>query len=342
MSLLEVTLLRLRPRTESEGSFLGPQRSATFSTFWKTFESRFNNIVDASNRAQFEELVSFGRRRATQTTTPYFEIPTALFLIGVNVPDHDTLFRELARHFRSELSPHVVQLFSKDCVHLQELMRALMASVMGSRSVDDDGNEVATQQQTARLPLCTMEVLAAWYEAEHATPASNKSAKKKLSSRKRTAQHEDAPDAANITEKPPIVVILRDFEAFDAQTLSDFIEVCSNNKGRPPILLVLGIASSSSVVYRKLPRQALTMLNMERFGAVRQVNTFESIVRELLLANSAQYKLLSKPIAAALSGFASKNLSLMKLRQAIKLTTLEHFMHVPSRFVWFIDWHYSG
>ena len=48
---------------------------------------------------------------------PRLEVPTAVLLAGVNMPDHDVLFQQLQRRVSSssQLGAHVVSLRSKDC-----------------------------------------------------------------------------------------------------------------------------------------------------------------------------------------------------------------------------------
>ena len=46
---------------------------------------------------------------------PRLEIPTAVLIAGVNMPDHDVLFEQLRVMIRNGISPHVVLLKSSDC-----------------------------------------------------------------------------------------------------------------------------------------------------------------------------------------------------------------------------------
>ena len=46
---------------------------------------------------------------------PRLEIPTAVLVAGVNMPDHDVLFEQLRVMIRDVVSPHVVLLKSTSC-----------------------------------------------------------------------------------------------------------------------------------------------------------------------------------------------------------------------------------
>ena len=118
-------------------------------------------------------------------------------------------------------------------------------------------------------------MLSAWYEDDihkiikQTDKSGNKENKKKPKAhRKRTASEVEAEVV--LDQAPPVVILFRDFEAFDSKVttwfnssfigqssfyllnkaLADFIEVCESNKGSPPIIFLFGISSSASVVYR--------------------------------------------------------------------------------------------
>jgi origin recognition complex subunit 3 len=85
---------------------------------------------------------------------PILELPTGLIFAGINVPDHDLLFQQIARVLSSPTPPtlesasatradtdvtlseqdannHVVILQSKDCVNLKTALKSMIEQFLG-------------------------------------------------------------------------------------------------------------------------------------------------------------------------------------------------------------------
>lgn len=89
------------------------------------------------------------------TTMPFLELPTGLIFAGINVPDHDILFQQIAQTISSSTPPssgpleaqdmelehntatsassasHVVILQSKDCTSLKSAQKSMIEQFLG-------------------------------------------------------------------------------------------------------------------------------------------------------------------------------------------------------------------
>ena len=70
-------------------------------------------FVSSSNK-QLESLHQSSLSKE-EFRPPRLEIPTAVLIAGVNMPDHDVLFEQLRVMIRNDISPHVVLLKSSNC-----------------------------------------------------------------------------------------------------------------------------------------------------------------------------------------------------------------------------------
>jgi origin recognition complex subunit 3 len=157
---------------------------------------------------------------------------TDITLVGINTPDHDNLFTQIAsRLIRSSLpsgnrTPNYVALLqSRDCSNLRITMRNMIEQFLGSEVEYEDADEeddildeeegleaakeVSSQlfslntsrARRSRLPNYDMQILDGWYR--HVVKSQSSS-----------------------FSLPNLVVIIQDFESFDPSILEDLFEIC--------------------------------------------------------------------------------------------------------------------
>lgn len=81
------------------------------------------------------------------------EIPTAILLTGVNVPDHAKLFQKIVRKLES-LTPHVATLWSKESNSKKSIVCDTVYQLLNN--LEEDDTEIKRSQ-------CTMRALKLWY-----------------------------------------------------------------------------------------------------------------------------------------------------------------------------------
>lgn len=172
-------------------------RHKAFTSCWATVREKIDAIMSRQHDKIFADVLQFIRSVARQLEAlhersraavrgnsprgapqqarllpPRLEIPTAVLVAGVNMPDHGVLFSQLLETVHREISPHAVLLKSKDCntgmkSTMQEILKQLMLGEQQlSPSEDSDAEAPPTSSShppRSRLPLCSMPILCSWY-----------------------------------------------------------------------------------------------------------------------------------------------------------------------------------
>ncbi|KAG0192427.1 Origin recognition complex subunit 3 [Apophysomyces sp. BC1034] len=190
---------------------------------------------------------------------------------GINTPDHDTQFAQIATALSQPLTTskrkkanYVALLQSNGCPTLKSMMKSMIDQFLqfgdisentGGHVADDENLEEESEQQiesfdvpyrltsvqakASRLPNYDLQILEGWYR--HAT--------------------------ANGTDdnRPNLVIILQDFESFEPGLLQDFVTICSEYRMRIPIVLIIGVATSTEILHQSLSKSTLGLLRTEKF-----------------------------------------------------------------------------
>ncbi len=92
----------------------------------KVFSSLLGFITTSASQLDKLHLASISTE---MFRPPRLEIPTAVLVAGVNMPDHDVQFEQLRVMIRNVVSPHVVLLKSTSCSTGESLYDKLVAIV---------------------------------------------------------------------------------------------------------------------------------------------------------------------------------------------------------------------
>ena len=129
-------------------------------------------------------------------------IPTCSLVTGVNMPDHKDLFKLLSKSLKKSVSEHVACVRSSECTTLKTLVKRITYQFYhacdgpesdNDEDSDDEDEETSKKKSAKFLP--TLAHLSIWYENQH--PRKSK--------------------------RPPLVLILEDFEGFSSQVLRDLV-----------------------------------------------------------------------------------------------------------------------
>ncbi|KAG0168293.1 Origin recognition complex subunit 3 [Apophysomyces sp. BC1015] len=254
---------------------------------------------------------------------------------GINTPDHDTQFAQIATALSQPLTTskrkkanYVALLQSNGCPTLKSMMKSMIDQFLqfgdisentGGHVADDENLEEESEQQiesfdvpyrltsvqakASRLPNYDLQILEGWYR--HAT--------------------------ANGTDdnRPNLVIILQDFESFEPGLLQDFVTICSEYRMRIPIVLIIGVATSTEILHQSLSKSTLGLLRTEKFW-LRQSDAWLNRVLETIFIDEADtLKFGARPYKFLLDHFYLHDFSMGKVTASLKYALMHHFYGNP-------------
>ncbi|KAG9302171.1 hypothetical protein G9A89_020605 [Geosiphon pyriformis] len=286
-------------------------------------QSKVDNALLNVNQSSIDELTFFVNSAYTSLeganihgfTLPSREIPAALLFAGINIPDHEMLFSQIAQRLRQQESNHVAVLQSKDCVNMKSLMKSLSDQIIDFNpdfENEEDQMEEMTfsirEQADTCLPKYDIEVLAQWFE--------NKCDKQQQNYQDQTPQQK-------------IVILIQDSEAFEPSLLEDLIYSCSNYQDRLAVVLLIGVATTIESFQKALSKSILGLLRIEKIHMQKPEKSLNEIVSELLVENPHGIKLAQGPYKLLHNIFLLHNYSVASFVSKFKYAVMHHFYANP-------------
>uniref|UniRef100_A0A672NWP7 Origin recognition complex subunit 3 n=1 Tax=Sinocyclocheilus grahami TaxID=75366 RepID=A0A672NWP7_SINGR len=282
----------------------GSDRFRICQKLWGTVQMNTEAIQDQLNKKVLDSLAEFIKKHGLGCSSDVWrqrasEIPTAALMLGVNVPDHAMTFRSLCNLLQDSVTPFVASVHAKECAAVKLLIQKVLEQLMGRGvSVDEEQeDDTALLQRTQ----CTISALCQWY----------KTVTKKC------------------TQSLPVVVIFKDFEAFNSQVLQDFILICSRYTQELPFIFIFGIATSPSAIQHRLPHSVSSLLCIEVFHSLSCTQHLASVFDKLILKSQFPFKLSSRVIQVLVSVFLYHDFSVQNFVKGLQFSMLEHFNSQP-------------
>ncbi|XP_033113233.1 origin recognition complex subunit 3-like [Anneissia japonica] len=241
-----------------------------------------------------------------------------LLHLGVNMPDHTTIFMNLISQLKDGITPYIAQLSSKDCHTIKALLTKLVSQLMQTDNMSDDSEEI----EMRKVP-CTMSVLCSWY---HHSTMSSPVKKQPKSPRKRSSRGHNVC----FPQFPPVVVIIEDLEGFTSTVLQDFITMCSENIKHLPVVLLFGIATSVTVVHRLLPQHISSLLSIDKFQSKPSTEYLSEVIQKTLLSSDHPFRLGHKVFQLLLDLFLFHDFSTTSFIKGLQFAMMEHFFSQPA------------
>ncbi|KAI8335759.1 origin recognition complex subunit 3 N-terminus-domain-containing protein [Chlamydoabsidia padenii] len=311
--------------------------------------NQIRHFVDASDDINNSILIPL----------PYREIPTALVFAGINTPDHNSQFSEIANTLRQP-SPsaginkpqhhHVALLSSHTCNSMKNIMSTMIEqfmdhddSVLTSNNAnrkrklndkhhteDNDDNE----DQTAINRQETMDQQEQESSAYQLGGTFIKTKPTKLLSHdlqllvgwymETLQQHRD-----NKKLWPKLVVVLQDFESFDPILLQDFMTVISEYRTQLPFVFVIGIATSTEILHQSLTKSTICLLRIEKFWLQQSDVWFNRVLDKIFINSNFTLKFGARPYKFLLDHFYLYDFSISKVKASMKYALMHHFYSNP-------------
>uniref|UniRef100_A0A672PWN6 Origin recognition complex, subunit 3 n=1 Tax=Sinocyclocheilus grahami TaxID=75366 RepID=A0A672PWN6_SINGR len=300
----------------------GSDRFRIGQKLWETVQMNTEVIQDQLNKKVLDSLAEFIKKHGLGCSSDVWrqrasEIPTAALMLGVNVPDHAMTFRSLCNLLQDSVTPFVVSVHAKECavIPVKLLIQKVLEQLMGSGvSVDEEKEDDTALLQ--RTP-CTISALCQWYKTV------TKKCIQVSPERKENLTNNDLPQSL------PVVVIFKDFEAFNSQVLQDFILICSRYTQELPFVFIFGIATSPSAIQHRLPHSVSSLLCIEVFHSLSCTQHLASVFDKLILNAQFPFKLSSRVIQVLVGVFLYHDFNVQNFVKGLQFSMLEHFNSQP-------------
>uniref|UniRef100_A0A8C2BQR5 Origin recognition complex subunit 3 n=1 Tax=Cyprinus carpio TaxID=7962 RepID=A0A8C2BQR5_CYPCA len=298
----------------------GSDRFRICQKLWETVQTNTEVIQDQLNKKVLDSLAEFIKKHGLGCSSDNWrqrarEIPTAALMLGVNVPDHAMTFRSLCNLLQDSVTPFVVSVHAKECAAVKLLIQKVLEQLMGRGvSVDEEQeDDTALLQRTQ----CTISALCQWYKTV------TKKCTQVFPQRTESLTNSDLPQSL------PVVVIFKDFEAFNSQVLQDFILICSRYTQELPFIFIFGIATSPSAIQHRLPHSVSSLLCIEVFHSLSCTQHLASVFDKLILNSQFPFKLSSRVIQVLVGIFLYHDFSVQNFVKGLQFSMLEHFKSQP-------------
>ncbi|KAF9207972.1 Origin recognition complex subunit 3 [Podila verticillata] len=299
-------------------------RHELFKKEWDDISLRIEEVMLNMNTIALSAIYNFVQSaytpEATRAIKPIQELPAGIVFAGINVPDHDLLFQQIANTLSSPTPPkahtddmkaestisaasssnYVAILQSKDCFHLKSALKSMIEQFL---SLEIEG-AVNPFEEGARLQHYDMIALERWY----------RSICKQLGEQQK---------------KPTLIVIIQDFESFDHDTLQDLVTICSNYQDRIQFVLLMGLATSMDALHQGLSKSALSLLQTRKFQMQQSNECLTAIVEDLFIHANVGLMVGPLPLKQLIDQFMHYNFSVGGFVSNLKYIVMHHYYANP-------------
>uniref|UniRef100_A0A8C2BQI3 Origin recognition complex subunit 3 n=1 Tax=Cyprinus carpio TaxID=7962 RepID=A0A8C2BQI3_CYPCA len=285
----------------SAASLSNPLICSSINTFFFLDKYIFSQVIqDQLNKKVLDSLAEFIKKHGLGCSSDNWrqrarEIPTAALMLGVNVPDHAMTFRSLCNLLQDSVTPFVVSVHAKECAGTFERDPVLVINL--------------TLVCQATL---TIRIIGLLQKCTQVFP-----------------QRTESLTNSDLPQSLPVVVIFKDFEAFNSQVLQDFILICSRYTQELPFIFIFGIATSPSAIQHRLPHSVSSLLCIEVFHSLSCTQHLASVFDKLILNSQFPFKLSSRVIQVLVGIFLYHDFSVQNFVKGLQFSMLEHFKSQP-------------
>ncbi|KAJ8664525.1 hypothetical protein QAD02_006187 [Eretmocerus hayati] len=271
------------------------QKEPWYNAFQKNWTAIENAVGDV-NTNTFRQILIDLEGFVTKVKDFSFlnEIPTAILLAGINLPDHELLVQNLIERLKPVTS-YIATIHSRDATTLKSLTEGFIYQI-----INDSVNENGEDEHHLRKSHCTFHALEAWYKI-------------------------------NNNGHTPLVIILQDFEGFQSQVVHDFILILSSYLTSMKFVLIIGVATTLHVVHRSLSYDATSKLKCDVFHAKSQVQILSDVLDGIVLNPNITFKLTGQTFRMLVDIFLWYDFSVNGFLQCYKLCMWRHFYQKNER-----------
>jgi len=318
------------PKFTKESKVEKEQRYSTYINCWNDLETQIKEVQHNLNSKIFDDLLEFVQSTYTydeRRNFPIAEIPTAALVTGVNLPDHGVIFSQFVTTLKSTSTQYIVRLHSKDCTNLKSILRNTFDGFVKSLSEEEvtfydeddvDLNQSKCKKSKSLFKDYSFTELKEWY---------NKTLMMVSDVMEVDTRNNDCYGDENETKnnRPPLVIMLEDFERFSPSVLQDFVLIASEYISELPLVFIFGIATSVSAVHKFLPHFVSSRLSIEKFQSQPSLVCLTEVIDKVLLSNKLAFKLGPHVFRLLYEHFLYHDFSIHNFVKALKFAVLDHF-----------------
>ncbi|CAH1117907.1 unnamed protein product [Phaedon cochleariae] len=279
----------------------------SYSSLWQNIEEKIENLNNAMFSSVLSRLVNFVK---SSHDFDVEEIPTAALLTGINMPDHAAQFKSLSNQIKESVTPHVACLHSQDCQNIKYLIENMIGQLVKEDESFSDEDSLSDSTRThLKKSQLNLSVLQCWYEnmyQEHS---------------------QTSPKKQKTKNKKILVIIISDFESFNAEVLQKFILIASCYIRVLPFVFIFGIATSISTLHTSLPYKVSSKICVKVFNSQRSTCYLNEILENVFFSTSCPFQMGGKVFNLFIDIFLFYDLSVNNFIQNIKYAMAEHFSY---------------
>ncbi|XP_055372601.1 origin recognition complex subunit 3 [Condylostylus longicornis] len=263
----------------------------TFTKIWFSIQQDISELQKEGYTKTIEEVVSYAANAHKENYDCI--LPIAALLTGINHPDHLEQFENIKSEIFKRLHASVAIIQSRDCGTLKYAIETMVRNFIEVVNKDETFNEIPKK---IRKSQCTMQSLENWYV--------NQSSGKELL----------------------LVVIIPDFEGFNAEILEDFILILNSYCDRISFVLILGVATAVCAIHNTLSYRVISKVKLKIFQTNSVMNSFNKIFDEVVLSPKYSFNLSGKILKFLSDIFLFYDFSINGFINEFKYCLLEHFL----------------
>ncbi|XP_046979890.1 origin recognition complex subunit 3 isoform X1 [Schistocerca americana] len=301
----------------------------SYKEMWKKIENNLKELRDKSFKKVLEDVINYASNCYNGPEVKFQEnvVPIAGLLTGINVPDHTALFDSLKVQLNKQVTPHIAVLRSWECRNVRVTVEKMVSQFLCRKdheeneddndqlTDEDSDNEKSHSPKKVKKALCNFPVLVEWYRTvkEENYFFVGSPAKRNKSKR----------DNNEYTK--PLVVIIPNFENFSQRVLKDFILISSAYVPQLPIVIIVGVATSSLAISRCLPYNVSSRVRIQLFQITSSTATVNNVIENVLFSEDILFRLGSKAFRFLMDIFLFHDFSVQGFIQAYKICMMDHY-----------------
>ncbi|XP_039287914.1 origin recognition complex subunit 3 [Nilaparvata lugens] len=261
-----------------------------YSKMWSKIEKNLEEINENVSQSVLDDLADF----ISKCDTVKGKISSAALLLGVNMPDHSTLFSALANRIRVNVTPHVAILDSIDFTNVRSAIEK-MVTLLVKEKKHIDLEEVKRMYNRRRK------------------------------GRPRNRWTDDV-------EQDLRTLGVRNWkrQVEDRERWRGFVREakgCSDLQytGRLPIVMIMGVATTASTIHKSLSHTATSQLSLRLFQSQPSVYFLNNTLDQVFLKQDCPFQLGSKVMKFLTDIFLFYDFSVDGFIKGIKYCVMRHF-----------------